>query len=205
MTGPAPTFTLSGEPDSSSFRRALYCILLLIIATGAAEVVLSRVLASPALAAAGIEWGYDAAIYAAALVSFGRGPVSEQRASWVIAAILAAAAIHGGIDLWKDPFGREDDSASLPIDSAATMLVAVANVALLIRFRHSVNVVIKAAFVAALAGLGTDAVSTLADLLIAALAMPWLTLASGLIIVLLNLLAALAIVRDSIAGKASMV
>lgn len=93
----------------------------------------------------GVDWVYDVALYGIAAVVFGRDARAEKLAALAIGAVMAVAGLHTLYDLWdKITVPRPIEIWTLGFSAASAVVVAVAIVGVLWRFRAEDNPVIKA-------------------------------------------------------------
>lgn len=186
-----------GDDEIARLRFALLLVVLLALAAGLFEILVGRATKSSNLVWTGVDWGYDAAIYAVGLVAVGRGALAETRAGYAMAAILAVATGNLAYSFLQDPKGLKDSNEVISLDDIVTLVVSFGTVALLMRFRGSSHTVARAAYFASLASLGPDVFDVLSGIAIAAFAPTWVGMLNKLLGIALTAAAAWATWRET--------
>lgn len=115
----------------------------------------------------GVDWVYDVALYGIAAVVFGGDARAEKLAALAIGAVMAVAGLHTLYDLWdKIATPRPIEIWTLGFSAASAVVVAVAIVGVLWRFRGEDNPVIKATWLSS----RNDVISTTGFALVGLLA-----------------------------------
>lgn len=142
---------------AAAYRRVIWAIPASIFLVGLGTVLWALAIDSRQLLKDGLDWAYDVALYGIAAFVFGRGEDAEQATAGLIAAILAVAGFHTLYDLWDKILNpRPIDAFVLGFSAFSAIVVALAIVAALLRFRVIDNPLVMATWLSS----RNDAIAT---------------------------------------------
>ncbi|MBV9076870.1 MAG: hypothetical protein JO048_05235 [Methylobacteriaceae bacterium] len=131
-----------------AYRRTIWTIALGLLAFGLAQGLWALSIGSRQLLKDATDWVYDVALYMLAALVFGRGARAEQASALAIAAILTVAGLHTLYDLWDKVLEpRTIEPFTIGFSAVSSALLGYLVVALLLRFRHEANPLIRATWV----------------------------------------------------------
>ena len=136
--------------ESKAYTRTIWTIVIGIVTMEACEAARALHLDNRLLLKDALEWSYDAAIYAAAAVSFGRGERIERMSALAIAGVLAIAGLQGSYEVVRAFFITPViEPLTVGISSALVIVEGLAVAGALYRFRSSRNPLIEASWLSA--------------------------------------------------------
>ncbi|MCU4182390.1 cation transporter [Bosea sp. BH3] len=149
---------IATEPAvARAYTRTIWGIALGILIQAAATVAWALAIGNVQLLKDGVDWVYDVVLYGIAALVFGRDGRAERLAAMAIGAVLAVAGLHTLYDLWdKIVNPRPIEVWTLGFAAASAIVIALIVIAVLWRFRHEENPVIKATWLSS----RNDAIST---------------------------------------------
>lgn len=133
------------EAEGRAFTRVIWSIALGLLVFASAQTGVALAIGNAHLFKDGVDWIYDVLLYGLAALVFGRGARAERASALFIAAVMAAAGVHTLWDL-ADKIARPRPIEPLVFGFSAVsaVVIAVAIVVALWRFRASANPLIEA-------------------------------------------------------------
>lgn len=182
-----------------SYPRTLWLVVAFTVLVGCAESAFGLREGSSFLVKDGVEWGYGAAIYAVAALTYGRSPEAEFRGGMLVALILALGGLQGGYEVVSGLLtGGDDDDLGLTTSSLISLFGAIVVAALLLRFRRSHEPAVEGAWLSARNDVVTSTLDLTAVLVLKLIPSKWPQTASDSIGVILAFWAAFVVARDTL-------
>jgi Co/Zn/Cd efflux system component len=156
MTGLASPEEASAHAiDASASEERTYRLTIRAIAIGiflfaAGEVAYAIAIGSPFLIKDGLDWIYDVLLYGMAAIIFGRGAKAERMAALLGAAIMFVSIGETAYDVMsKIVAPRQIEPLQLGFSALSTVVIVLAVLAALLRFRASRNPLIETTWLSA--------------------------------------------------------